>query len=771
MAKRTSFLADLIQLIDNYSTPLIIVLLLASLTVGAYIRLIPAINYGLELDEADPWEMYWIAEQLYQNGLFNFESITDSKLFWYPYGRNFLTREYVGTAWVAAATYHIVKFSGISLRDWIALFPVIAGVLTAVLGFVLVYLITRSKVGALATAALFSLLPGAIGRSTVGFVEKMVIASVIIVLMYIFLVLALRSEGRKSLLYAALAGTSAGSVTFFWGGYHFVSVSLAMIILLDPLVWGRADEARLKIYGLTALLFIVLTSLYPAVSYTYFVSSLGLSVVASILFYTVATYWERLGLGERLFPLNRAFYLWILLAASIAGMALLATETVRVPGRVLLALGIREFSPLAESVAEHAGVSWGEFFRELGIPFLLTVMGTLYYAYRIYSGRRDVTDHVVISMFLMSFMMAYAAKNMAYFLQMASLYVSLAAGISIGAWMAGERMISEGKRLVSVDEVRFAVALFLIALVVGGSIYYAKNSYDANYYRAPQILTSGLSAYYSGNKILVPINDAWQRTLSYLRANTSEDSLIVSWWDYGYWISVGTNRATVADGSTQNETQIRLLARILTGNEDEASALLPLLKARPNKTYLVFYEAFLFFRPQNSTTVYGLPIPSSQRQGNTYIVTYGLADFPKSFQMLRISYRINPYAETFIGTQYSSQTVSGQTRAYHFPALTGSPEGNVRLTMNSLLYKLSMDGLIEIPRKGYISKCSVFNNATFVIPSAFEPSSGQLLPVLPTSLWKRFVPEALMVSCFHSEDTFGALQEQAVVVFIYKWTG
>ncbi|MEN3000002.1 MAG: STT3 domain-containing protein [Acidilobaceae archaeon] len=771
MAKRASLLADLILLIDSYSTPLVILLLLASLAAGTYIRMVPALNYGLELDEADPWEMYWIAEQLYQKGLFNFESVSDSKLFWYPYGRNFLTREYIGTAWVAAATYHVVKFSGISLRDWIALFPVIAGVLTSVLAFIFVYIITRSKVGALTSAALFSLLPGAIGRSTVGFVEKMVMASVLIVLLYIFLAMALRSEGRRSLLYAALAGSSAGSVTFFWGGYHFVSVSLALIIFLDPLVRGRADEGRLKIYGLTTLTFVLLTLLYPAVGYTYFVGNLGLAVIASLLFYAVAVYWERLGFSSRLFPLNRALYLWALATTFIVGAALLATETIRVPGRILLALGIREFSPLVESVAEHTGVAWGELFRELGIPFLLTIMGTLYYAYRIYSGRRDVVDHLVIGMFLMSFMMMYAAKNMAYFLQMASFYVSIAAGISIGAWMAGERMVSEGKRFISVDEVRFVVALFLIAMVAGGSVYYAKNSYDTNYYRAPQILTSGLSAYYSGGKILVPINDAWQRTLEYLRTNTSEDSLIVSWWDYGYWISVGANRPTVADGSTQNETQIRLLARILTGNEDEASALLPMLGARPNKTYLVFYEAFVFVKPQNSTTIYGLPIPNSQRQGNIYVVTYGLADFPKSFQMLRISYRINPYAETFVGTQYSSQTVSGQVRAYHFPALAGSPESNVRLTLNSLLYKLSMEGLAAIPMKGLMSKCSVFENATIVIPTAFEPSTGQLIPAIPSSFSKRFVPEAFMVSCFHKEDTFNGLQEQAVVVFIYKWIG
>ncbi|MCX8196159.1 MAG: hypothetical protein N3F67_03680 [Acidilobaceae archaeon] len=772
MARKPSLLAEFVIMIDRYSTPLTILILLLIISVGGYLRMLPAIKYGLELDEADPWIMYWIAEQLYQHGLFNFESISDSKLFWYPYGKNFLTREYIGTSWVAAATYPLVKPFGLSLREWIALSPVIAGLLTSLVGFLIAYVITRSKLGALTTAALFSLLPGAIGRSTVGFVEKMVIASVLIALLYLFLALSLRSEGRARLLYAALAGLAAGLTPFFWGGYHFVTISLALIFLLDLAVRGTADLERLKVYGIVTSLFVLVALASPVLGYRYFVTSLGMGLTASFLAYTAAVLWERLGLSERLFPLSRPFFLWVLLAAFVSALALILTETIGVPGRILLALGIREFSPLAESVAEHTGVSWGELFRELGIPFMIVALGTIYYMYRIYSGRRDVTDHIVLSLFLMSFLMMYAAKNMAYFLQMASFYVSIAAGIAVGAWMAGERVVTEVKRKVmSVDEVRFAVALLIVLFVVGGSTYYARNSYEVNSYRAPQILTAGLSAYSMGGEIVVPVNDAWQRALDYLRTNTSEDSLVVSWWDYGYWISVGAGRATVADGSTQNETQIRILARILTGNEDEASALLPLFRAKPNKTYLVFYEAFIFIRPENSTMVYGLPIPSSQKQGNSYVVMYGMADFPKSFQMLRIGYRIDSFAESVLGTKYSSQTISGQIRSYHFPALVGSPDANVRLTLNSLLYRLSMEGLTHIPSKGLVRSCSVFNNVSFVMPSAYDPATGQLLPAIPLGLTKRFSPEAIIVSCHKKDEAFGSIQAQAVVVFIYRWLG
>lgn len=85
---------------------------------------------------------------------------------------------------------------GLTLRDWIALFPVFSGVATIVLSYVLVTSITGSRLGGLVSASIFSLAPGAIARTTVGFVEKMVVAAVFITLFYILLVKAHGSFGH-----------------------------------------------------------------------------------------------------------------------------------------------------------------------------------------------------------------------------------------------------------------------------------------------------------------------------------------------------------------------------------------------------------------------------------------------------------------------------------------------------------------------------------------------------------------------------------------------
>ena len=764
------FKSTLVQLVSRGSRVLAIVVLLALVAIGAYLRMLPAIKYGLELDEADPWSMYWIAKHFQENGLLSFGELRRVTLFWYPYGRDFLAQEYVGTSWLAALTYPIGGLLGLTLRDWIALFPVFSGVATIVLSYVLVTSITGSRLGGLVSASIFSLAPGAIARTTVGFVEKMVVAAVFITLFYILLVKAHGSFGRLRVVYGVLSGFSAGLVSFIWGGYHFIAVSMALIILLDPLVYGRPSRDRLIVYASSVAPFALLTSMYPGVGYDYFLDGLGLSVVGALLLYTVETYWDLLRLN-RLIPYSRAIHTWVLAVAVIAGLAVIVTGVLSVPGRLLLALGIREFSPLAESVAEHSSLPLGDLTREIGVPLLLSIAGLAYIAYLRYTGRGGGLDHVTLGLIIMALLMSYASYNMAYFLQMASYYTAVAAGLAVGLWMSNERIIRAGKRRgqVFVDDLRFFIALALVVLVLLSSAYYAKAGYDVSSVRAPQILTSGLGLLTSRDRVLVPLNDAWYRALDYIKANTSEDSLIITWWDYGYWVSVGAERRTVADGSTWNETQIRILARILTGNEDEASALLPMFRAEPGKTYLVFYEGYIMMIPANATIGYVAPIPQVSTYGTTTIVSHGVTDFPKSFQMLRIGYRIDPFAPTPFGTKYSSESRVQQQRVIHFPGFTGNPTSNVNLVLNSLIYRLSLEGIMAIKEKGITNGCPALVNVT-LIPSVYDPTAG-LIPVLVEGHSRRFAPEAIIMSCFHTEELLEARQIYAVIVFIFKWLG
>jgi hypothetical protein len=62
------FKSSLVQLVSRSSRVLAVIVLLVLVALGAYLRMLPAIKYGLELDEADPWSMYWIAKHFRRRG-------------------------------------------------------------------------------------------------------------------------------------------------------------------------------------------------------------------------------------------------------------------------------------------------------------------------------------------------------------------------------------------------------------------------------------------------------------------------------------------------------------------------------------------------------------------------------------------------------------------------------------------------------------------------------------------------------------------------------
>ena len=70
-----------------------------------------------------------------------------------------------------------------------------------------------------------------------------------------------------------------------------------------------------------------------------------------------------------------------------------------------------------------------------------------------------------------------------------------------------------------------------------------------------------------------PTND-WFDATNWIKENTSPDSVIFSWWDYGYWIQTLAERATLADNSTLSTSQIEKIARTLLTPIDDAWVIL-----------------------------------------------------------------------------------------------------------------------------------------------------------------------------------------------------
>ena len=67
----------------------------------------------------------------------------------------------------------------------------------------------------------------------------------------------------------------------------------------------------------------------------------------------------------------------------------------------------------------------------------------------------------------------------------------------------------------------------------------------------------------------LPYNQQWQEAGKWVRENTPETAVFAHWWDYGYWVQTGWQRATLSDGGNARGAINYFIGRhVLTGEWD-----------------------------------------------------------------------------------------------------------------------------------------------------------------------------------------------------------
>ena len=674
------------------------VLLAVFTSIGIYLRALPAIRWGLELHANDPWIEYWQANYTYYHGLLSWYTLTRANpathIFWYPWGRNFVLSAYPGLPIWTALTYYITGAFGITVKAWVALQPLVfAGITFITLFFAVREIMDGSNIAGLMAALLYAVVPAASDRTIVGFVEKEGVAMAMVFLFLFFYSKLMKTYKRrnvdvkKKILYLVLAALSMASVGWFWGGFLYVWAGVIIFMILYPLLASKEITANFLKYNI-ALVFlsVFFASAAPSIPEAlgfyprFHVKSIGVMLLASmilpVIYYLLA---NSKHVKKRILTPGR--YFLILLFGVITGIVLAAKGILPIGGRIAWALGLRFFgaSPLTESIAEQQpalvakgllGVltAWGTGTYALFFvsPLILAIVGAFYLLYK---GRADRV-YLALS-FLIAF---YAYMNATYFEATAATYGLAVAGCFLGwlfmKFIPSKKEVMERKRgrvsfrhKSSARIIAFIfVVLALINLTAAGAV-----TYDSHIKMVPSIMAGG-----------APVNaktNAWYDTLKFLREHTGKDALVVAWWDYGYWISVGAHRYTLADGATLNGTQISLLAKVLTAyNETEAVKILKELKAPENQTYILVFDVFRFI-PGKNNTITVVPIVG----GGTFV---GLVDLPKSYWMVRI-------AREDVSKYFYLYIVQSQRLAFLSPRFD---EPNKL----ALIYKIMVDGILYL---------------------------------------------------------------------------
>ncbi len=82
------------------------------------------------------------------------------------------------------------------------------------------------------------------------------------------------------------------------------------------------------------------------------------------------------------------------------------------------------------------------------------------------------------------------------------------------------------------------------------------------------------------------MNDDWYFTLTKIRDETPEDSIINSWWDFGHWFAAIGERAVTLDGGRQNHPAAHWLGKLMvTKSEKESAGILRYLDCGSNSGF------------------------------------------------------------------------------------------------------------------------------------------------------------------------------------------
>jgi len=112
-------------------------------------------------------------------------------------------------------------------------------------------------------------------------------------------------------------------------------------------------------------------------------------------------------------------------------------------------------------------------------------------------------------------------------------------------------------KLIKLPYVTGIIILLIIPMIypVGANLFVLST--------APPTILNG------GSTFTISTTD-WLDSMEWLKNNTSEDSVIAAWWDYGYWIQTKAERASLADNSTMHTQVIQNFAKMLLSTPNDA---------------------------------------------------------------------------------------------------------------------------------------------------------------------------------------------------------
>ena len=532
---------------------LIIGILVIAFSLSLMMRAYP-LEYGFELSEFDPFFNYRATEFMVENGLSAYLEWNDD-LSWSPYGRDISATSQV-MLHITTSTLYQVFGAGSSLYDFVIWFPAIIGSLTTIIIFGIVRTVGGTTAGLLASL-FFAVSPIIILRGSLGWFKSEPLGLFYGLLAVYLLISGIKSDkGKVSVAKIVGAGILLAFGVASWGGVQFFILPIGLFFLALPFL--RKDN---KFLILTSIIF---TSIFLLVTVSFEKS--GITFVSGLngLFLIGCTSFLTLCFIIKSISKNHIRNGLVLLGGAItAGIVILSSNVINLPTfRYLNAANpfLLTTDMLTDSVSEHATTTTDISFHFFSVLMIFVGIGAWFLFQKKICHTFKIKGEMAAFALIIGFLGIYFSSAFVRLEVFGSISVIILSSIGISILIS---KILETKHNSKNFVVKISFLAIIVALLVVPMVYPEKLNWSNNGAGLPIPILN------SGSHFNISTND-WPASMQWLKENTSEDTIIASWWDYGYWISTLSERKTLADNSTTLDWQIRKIAAMYLSTPNDA---------------------------------------------------------------------------------------------------------------------------------------------------------------------------------------------------------
>lgn len=531
---------------------------------------------GLHLSEFDAFFEYRVASYMVNNGLFSpyWPKLWVDTQLWHPMGINMGAQSLPSIPMTGALLYDVVRALGINidLMSFCAIIPPILGTICVLILYFIGKEIGGRGVGLLA-ALFFALDASFIERSNLGWFETETATFTFLLFLLLFprAIEDTRTIG-STVKYSLASGACLAYFIMGWGAAYYLE-DLIVLFVFVLILLRRATRRVLLGYSLTFGLGLLIAINAPFLSVAYLTS---FAVVPAVIVFLL------LCLNEFLHNLvsarERLTFAVILLIVLVGGFAAIAASgrLGSMAGKYITILNpfSRSSSALVESVAEHRITAWGSIYFEYGIAILFFMVGLFFVSRNLGSNRS-----LLLLLFGLTSVYFSASMVRLLFLLAPAFALICATGI-MGVLNPFIVLLREPPKLtrrkLSLEHVGkgfSGVAVFLIFLILMTNLAISPQSGGVpNVYRqvyTPLTITAASLPIIPNEPV-----SQWLDMLQWTRTNLQPTTVVCSWWDYGFWLTMLGNVTTLTDNATINSTSIQNTGYAFMANETQSLKML-----------------------------------------------------------------------------------------------------------------------------------------------------------------------------------------------------